>query len=431
MEATDSNKSEEASHSADDTTDGDDNNSQGVSGGATSCFPGFSRSASSDAEESSDDQFSDSEASSDSHSTTTSGRSRSSCHHRQSKESRLLPYEELTEAQSLGLNFAMEHRIFLRALLGLLNEREKTATETGMNDPNIVKCGPLKKASLLLSGVWKVKYVEVRRGMFSYFEDVASSGGGGGGAGGGGGGGNTGSGNDAMELGSLLQKNIPLDSNECVCRPVKIHRNGLNMAPGGAIFELKVGHTGRLWLARSRAERAAWIQAINEAMVGGSATKGVVNAHGKSGTVNSRSPYRHDLRLYLKTKSELKNATTKHDYVTALSNLVGREPLSVPVRWFMLQVDSNSGNAGGRSTGGGNDEPAAFVEKSVSSGVEQLWRDLRRDSIRINEHLFLGDSGHGPEKIVGALTRDIVATSRSESNYRYVIPESKAVAYAR
>jgi PH domain len=338
-----------------------------------------------------------------------------------SKESRLLPYQDLTDLESACLDFAMEHRIFLKALLGLLHERDKIATEYGMNDPNILKFGPLKKASHLLTGVWKVKYVEVRRGMFSYFEDAVSLG--------------------EKDPGALLQKNIPLDSNETSCRAVKIHRNGLNMVPG-AIFELKVGNTGRLWLCRSRAERQAWIQAINDAMVnnnsstGRSVTHGTTwNVHGKAGTVHSRSPFRDDLRLYLKIKGSIKNSKTKAEYVNALRMLLEREePLNVPVRWIMQQqppqVDYSTSGRAARSHQN-NNAVGAFVEKGMMDDIEQLWRDLSRDTIHINQELFRGDSGHGPEKMIGALTRDIVGVSRSVSQFRYAIPASKAVAYAR
>jgi len=299
----------------------------------------------------------------------------------------------------------MEHRIFLRALLGLLNERENTATEIGMNDPNVIKCGPLKKASHILSGVWKMKYVEIRRGMLTYFEDAVSG---------------------DKDACSLLQKNIPLDSNETSCRAVKIHRNGLNMVPG-AIFEVKVGKFGRLWLARSRAERQTWIQAINEAMVGRSVTQDSLNAHGKSGAVNSRSPYKEDLKQYLKVKAMLKSAKSKKEYINGMVSLAGIGSLDIPIKWIMGQVDTNNNGRGDSHNSSG-----AFVEKSINSGVEQLWRDLRRDTVRINQVLFTGDSGHGPEKMVGALTRSIVEVSRSDSKYyRYAIPESKAVAYAR
>jgi len=354
---------------------------------------------SSDADESfSDDQIEDQFSDSDGSIEPLRRRGRSI-------ELRRMPYEDLRDTQLTCLNFAMEHRIFLRALLGLLNERESTATEIGMNDPNVIKCGPLKKASHVLSGIWKMKYVEIRRGMLTYFEDTVSG---------------------DKDACSLLQKNIPLDSNETSCRAVKIHRNGLNMVPG-AIFELKVGKFGRLWLARSRAERQTWIEAINQAMVGRSITQDSTHDHGKSGAVNSRSPYKDDLKQYLKVKTVLKNAKSKREYINGMAGLAGeKEFLTIPIRWIMAQIDN--GNMRADSSG----SMGAFVEKSLHSGVEQLWRDLRRDTVKINDELFKGDSGHGAEKMVGALTRNILAVSRSDSKYyRYAIPESKAVAYAR
>ncbi len=322
---------------------------------------------------------------------------------RASRDRRLDAYDDLTDAQVSCLNFAMEHRIFLKAILGLLAERDKKATEIGMNDPNTVKSGPLKKASHLVSGVWKVKFVEVRRGMFSYYEDAVSG---------------------DKSKGLLLRKNLPLDANTCSCRPVKIHRNGLNMAPGGAIFELKIDNTRRLWLAKSRAERLAWIQAINDAMVGGSVTQGSVKEqHGKSGTVNRRSPYQKDLKQYLKTKTSLRNATSKTEYIAAIKEL-SSSPLEIPVQWLMEQMDMPADSSA----------TSAFYEVEVSRGVEQLWRDLLRDTLRINGELFLGDSGHGPEKIIGALSRNIVAFSRSSNTTtaaKYKIPEARAIGYAR
>jgi len=161
-------------------------------------------------------------------------------------------------------------------------------------------------------------------------------------------------------------------------------------------------------------------------MVGRSVTQDSKNAHGKSGAVNSRSPYKDDLKLYLKVKAALKNAKTKKEYINGIAYLAGRDDLDIPIRWIMGQVDPSNGRSYSNGSGG------AFVESSIGSGVEQLWRDLCRDTVRINEQLFKGDSGHGSEKMVGALTRHIVAVSRSDSKYyRYAIPESKAVAHAR
>jgi hypothetical protein len=168
----------------------------------------------------------------------------------------------------------------------------------------------------------------------------------------------------------------------------------------GAIFELKIGNSGRLWLCRNKAEQQAWIQAINDAMVnntGRPTTQG--SPHGRSGTVNSRSPFRDDLKACLKVKGSIRKAETTKDYVTAIGSLLGRAPLDVPVGWIMQQVDNPTS---GRTATNQASPVGAFVESSGSGGIEQLWKDLSRDTIRINRELFCGDSGHGPEKMIGA-----------------------------
>lgn len=310
-------------------------------------------------------------------------------------------YQGLTDTQSACLNFAMEHRIFLKAILGLLADRDIKATEIGMNDPNTLKSGPLKKASHLVKGVWKVKFVELRRGMFTYYEDALSG---------------------HKQEGSLLRKNLPLDSNNCSCRAVKILRNGLNMTVTGSIFELIVGNTRRLWLAKSNTERRAWIEAINDAMVGGSVTQSSKKEqHGRHGSVKSKSPFKKDLKEYLKVQASLKQAKSKVEYVPVIAELL-EYPLEIPVQWIMQQMEKP------------NDDMGAFYEGALSTGIDQLWRDLQRDSILINSELFKGDIGHGPEKILGALARNIVKVSRdttSGNSTRHAIPENKAFAYAR
>ncbi|CAJ1910057.1 unnamed protein product [Cylindrotheca closterium] len=314
------------------------------------------------------------------------------------------------------LNMVMEHRIFLKAILGLLAERDNKATEIGMNDPNMLKSGPLKKASHLVKGIWKVKFVELRRGMLTYYENNVKE----------------------NSDGQLLRKNLPLDFNDCSCRAVKISRNGVVVVKG-ASFELIVNNTRRLWLCKSKAERRAWMDAIGDAMVGGSLTQSSNNKvnpqlHGKQGSVNSQSPYKLDLKKYLKVQGILKSAKTKSDYITTIQDLKSR-PLEVPVQWIMEQVDKISTD-NSQNNDNGQDEKSAFHEVSVSKGVDQLWKDLQRDAILINQELFKGDVGHGPEKMIGALARNIVSTSRlatsgKSTTARYAIPESKAFAYAR
>jgi PH domain len=87
----------------------------------------------------------------------------------------------------------------------------------------------------------------------------------------------------------------------------------------------------------------------------------------------------------------------------------------------------------------------------VDMSLDQLWRDMQRDSVTINGELFRGDAGHGPERIVGALVRQIlgVGIEPSESpptdsvgdaatapqppkhHHRSDLQESQALAYAR
>lgn len=239
---------------------------------------------------------------------------------------------------------------------------------------------------------------------------------------------------------------------------MKIHRNGLNLAFQGAILELRVGKIGRLWLAKSNEERRKWIQAINDAMVGRSITAsstshtsnsnnnstknpGIMSsATTSSSTTNTaRSPYKEDLKVYVKVQAQLKSAKSKQEYLQILKPLSdrnGNNPLHIPVRFIIEQLGKSSHNNTTTNTGGDTSNtsmPGEFVETSMNHSIEQLWRDLSRDQIRINNDLFDGNSGHGTEKIIGALTRCIVAVSRSDysQNYRYAIPEAKALAYAR
>ena len=166
-------------------------------------------------------------------------------------------------------NFATEHRIFLRTILAILTERDTLSRLVLENGPKcnsayhhsfnnkdssacILISGPLKKASHLVRGVWRVKYAEVRRGVFSYYEDNIN--------------------NDTISgTTSLKKKSLPLRASMCTCRAVKITPK-LNIRPsvdcttevsdnaGGAVFELTVeGGPRRLWMTTCREERQAWM----------------------------------------------------------------------------------------------------------------------------------------------------------------------------
>lgn len=345
------------------------------------------------------------------------------------QESQTFPVD--SEApQAACWNLAVEHRIFLRAVLELIAQRDNLATEVGMNDPNVLMSGTLKKASHLMKGAWKVKYVELRRGMFSYYEDAVS-------------------GRHQLMRSSgsaeLLRKNIPLEANACQCRAVRLHQKALNITPRGAIFELAIaGRPKRLWMANSRDQRQAWIQAIHDAMVGGSVTRGGNPAQNstasKSTGIDSRSPHKEDVKKYQKVQGLLRHSKSKEDYIQALRQIY-RYDLSVPVKFIAKQAEQEQK---GTSAGGNSSVKGAFHEEDVKKSVDQLFKDLHRDTIKIDGEVFMGNSGHAPERIMGALARRIMlAGRRSDANYggygekndraasKYDMSESQALAYAR
>jgi len=282
--------------------------------------------------------------------------------------------------QHKARNFAMEHRIFIKCLMDLLAQRALTAADA--DNPHTLKYGPLKKATHIVKGAWKVKYVEIRRGMFSYYDDSLSK--------------------AASSEGDLVRKDIRLNA-KATCRAVKLNHKSLTHAVSiqGKVFELTVeGSPRRFWMANSRQERSAWIRAINDAMVGDSIIRDELQVvhSGRSRKVSRKSPYKSDLATYLKIQREIKSASSKRAYVGALSCIIGKV-LNVPVRWISEQNNEET--------------EKAFVRDSVSTSVGQLWKDLARDSLRINDELFTGGSGHVADKIIGGLACEIMRTDRT------------------
>jgi hypothetical protein len=327
----------------------------------------------------------------------------------------ILPSVEAEDLQALPpvewetlSSWVKENGIFLQAALDLLQERDKHAPTVGMMDPVILKAGPIKKASILMKGIWKVKYVEIRRGMLSYYENLQNE-------------------------DKLLRKDVPLRAHDCAVRAVKVHpsKAALQLTTnrrGGAIFELAVGGQKRLWMASSRDERQSWMQVIRNATVGGSLTTS--NDHsdhrGRLRVVNPRSPFRHDLRLYLKAQSVLRGASVQAEYLQGLAQLKRDRPfLNIPVKWIAKEQEllqqqlQQQLQATATGSGGGDMSPTdgqqAFTEEEVDRSIEQLWRDLQRDSVAINGLVYRGDHGRGPEGIMGALAHQILQVSLTPS----------------
>mmetsp|Transcript_16222 Transcript_16222/g.24544 ORF Transcript_16222/g.24544 Transcript_16222/m.24544 type:complete len:751 (-) Transcript_16222:1475-3727(-) len=315
------------------------------------------------------------------------------------------------EAQAMAKNLASEHRIFLRAALDMLTERDQLRMYADVNDPNnIIKTGTLRKASHRIKGVWRTKHVEIREGVFSYLSGSANK-------------------------SSSSRKDVLLRASSCTCRAVKIR--SVKIRPSnfgnGFVFELKIqGGSRRLWMANTREERLSWMQAIHSAMIGASVTRSDnfleyhidnnnnSNSSGKKkgNKLPVNSPYQAYLEQYIEVGEACARAETKAEYLSALASLRGKS-ITVPVQWIKSQLD---------------DTPAAsaFLENDISSCVEQLWKDLVRDSVEINGHVLTGESFHGPERIVGKLTQQILVSDKSQnSEDANRITESQSVLYAR
>eukprot|EP00550_Attheya_septentrionalis_P000780 CAMPEP_0198288366 /NCGR_PEP_ID=MMETSP1449-20131203/6879_1 /TAXON_ID=420275 /ORGANISM="Attheya septentrionalis, Strain CCMP2084" /LENGTH=1055 /DNA_ID=CAMNT_0043986483 /DNA_START=287 /DNA_END=3454 /DNA_ORIENTATION=- len=283
--------------------------------------------------------------------------------------------------------FQVEHRLFLKAILHLLAERDLIGFEANADDPNTIKAGPLKKSFKLMRGsAWKIKNVELRKGSFTYC--------------------------GIDEGGKLQKKVLPLRSSLVTCRA--IHQK--TALGSGHIFELSVENgPSRLWMTKSADERQSWIRAIHFAMIGGSTTAGGgsprfynSSEHSTTDLQTIISPaitlHRRALNQYHRLKTHFQTSQmTKHSYLEALGK-VWETSLRVPVQWIREQVE---GTATISSL-----VPEDREQRSISSTIHNFTQDLKRQTVSINGHAIQGDRGHGPEVIIGALSRCILEWNR-------------------
>ena len=107
------------------------------------------------------------------------------------------------------------------------------------------------------------------------------------------------------------------------------------------------------------------------------------------------SSYQTDLIMYLSVQKEVKASSDYDAYRISMNRLLGRM-ITVPIQWIKEQIEV------------AQSEYKKFTEESIHLGIDQLWKDLLRDSVSINNVIYKGDAGHGPERIIGALSRCIL-----------------------
>lgn len=277
--------------------------------------------------------------------------------------------------------FAHEHSLLLRAVLQLLAERDYIGVEADIDDPTcIMKKGPLKKATSSVGRTtWRVKYVEVRPGSFSYFED-------------------------SSKRENFGRKTIPLRSNRCRCESVKPNLFALHVEGGPC----------RLWMCNSEEECQAWVRAIRDSMVGAGA--------GESNHSFDVSQYQAALAGFQETKMSISRTSTRDEYLSCIEELL-RTNIRIPARWVSDQV----------TTKGGTLSTTVFNTAAQKLSPKSLWRALKcEDSVAINGCLVSGSSPHATERVIGAISRCILELDRSSPIEAHIMmSEVQALSFAR
>lgn len=372
---------------------------------------------------------------------------------------------KLSAAEAKLAHMTKEREIFLRSALQLLDKREHNIPQKkkyknpfkfrrgkasrkghlGVDDSDtmmdVIRFGSLRKANRFHRGIieverWKRKFIELRHGMFSYENE------------------------NIKWLRGVKKKVILLSAQTCKCRVCPLEGE-----EGNKVFELTVyGGPRRLWLADSVEDRDAWVKAINTAMSGSAGDSGAQDLetqqqqqsaqthpivrydpehpvssciacamsnisasvndycsgfsilHGHKYLANSNSntgssgcacegaaaPYADDISRYTSIQSAIRCAMTAEqcrDITCAIVESLSNTSMTIPVLFVKRQMNCENF---AMST---QDSLTAKTLQSVTSS--QVWKDLQRDSIRINDVLISGET-EGPEGMIGCLVRTIL-----------------------
>lgn len=285
--------------------------------------------------------------------------------------------------------FAYQHALLLRAILQLLAERDWVGVEADIDDPSCIrKKGPLKKLSqsTMKRNVWKVKYVEIRPGSFTYYEDTTHKTTGG------------------------DRKTIPLRSHKCSVDVVKRNVFALTIQDGPR----------RLWKTNSEDELKTWIRAIQGAMIGSGGARDE-----ESSVALDMTLYQDSVTRYQQAAAKLAMAKNRAQYMSCMEDLL-KSKTCVPMRWVRNQVDDGSRARPRRH------HHHASIQKRMNASVAEFWKSLSRETVSINDHTIKAQSPRGAERIIGALTRCILEYDKTAPTGTIgEMSELQAISYAR
>ena len=296
-----------------------------------------------------------------------------------------------------GNRLVWEQSLLLQAILQLLTERDQVGVEGSIDSlDNILKKGPLKMLSVGsgrrtrpgTTSRWKVKYVELRQGNLTYYEDSGKG-----------------------------RKTIHLRQADTVVQPSGTHRH-----QSGFVFELLVqGSPAKFWMASSEEERQAWIRAIQSAMIGDEGPKRTLDL----------APHKQALENYSMIRERIEKATTKELYLEAVQPaMANEEPLQIPVEWIREQTRQNLEHAMHQRTAN------ISAHKLLKSSIADFWGQMGQTDFSINGATILRQTQYAAERVVGGLTRclleyDKAFTGPLEASSGGQMTELQAVSYAR
>lgn len=264
--------------------------------------------------------------------------------------------------------YAWEHHLFVKGLLQLLAERDLIGVEDDVLDAhNVLKMGVLRKKDAKIG--WRVKYVEVRKGNLTYFD------------------------NNGNETG----RTIHLRKRRCVCRTTASNKEGGQ----DFVFELVVdGGRRLLWTAKSEEECQGWVRAINQAMIG--------EVDDSRDIPLDLSMYRNAIDDYQTIYSSLKEVRTRQEYLVAMNTLLYRQTsssaLRVPMKWIRDNYLKQELE----------EEPLNDHDR-IKHVVREFWKNLCNTPIVMNGHSVEADGIYSGERVIGALSRCILEFDKVEN----------------